>query len=353
MKKIHIKKEIKIIKDGGYFPVLVRDKNRLYLFCRCNGGHYGKNGNITLLTSLDGLKWENQGVVAFSGTDTRNPACYSSDNGDLYLATFKFDTYYGENGRAIPNDPTVTDLFDVLFYKGNIESGLNQLDIDVKKFFNGNPFSPYGQIIKYNDSLIMGVYNGKGYASFLQSYNNGDSWDRYVHISKGYREPAIAIANDGKRLIAAVRGDPLEVGTDGTYISYSLDETLEKWSKPFLLTESEIHPATITRLNDQVLMMVVAKRTLNSQMLLIYTTKDDFRSFNGPFRLSSVYKNCDFGYPSTVVLDNDSIITIFYKKQYPNSSYFEKNKQIEHYSGKGAFAIGLIYSIKSILDKDI
>jgi len=351
MEKIHIKKKIRIIKDGGFFPVLVRDKKNLYLFCRCNGGHYGKNGNITLLTSTNGIKWENRGIIAFAGTDTRNPACYAYDDGNLYLAAFKFDTYYGENGRAIPTSPSVTNLFDVLFYNGNIDNGLHQLDINVKNFFNGNPFSPYGQIIKYNDSLIMGVYNGKGYASFLQSYNNGNSWDRYIHIAKGYREPAIATCNDGKRLIAAMRGDPDEVGTDGTYISYSLDDKLEKWSTPFLLTKEETHPTTITRLNDEILIMVVAKRTLKNQMLLLYISKDDFKNFTGPFRLSDSYKNCDFGYPSTVLLDNDSIITVFYKKQYPSPSYFEKNKYVEYYSEKGACAIGLIYSTKSILNK--
>ncbi len=348
MKKIEIKKEITIIENGGYFPVIVRDKSRLYLFCRTNGGHYGKNGSISLLTSLDGIKWENIGVVAFSGTDTRNPACYSSNDGELYLAAFKFDTYYGENGRAIPTDSKVKDLFDLLLYCGSLDGRFRELDIDIKKYFNGNAISPYGQIIEYKNSLIMGVYNGKGYASFLQSYDNGSTWARYINVAKGFREPAFALCNDGKTLIAAMRGDPDEVGSDGTYISYSLNSDLDSWSEPFLLTKDETHPATITRIDDETLVMVVAQRTLSRQRLLLYISRDDFKTFNGPFQLGKTYKNCDFGYPSTVLLDKDSIITVFYKKQYPDSSYFERDKFMEHYSEIGANATALIYSLDSL-----
>jgi hypothetical protein len=87
--RIDLENHYAFIENGGYFPLIINDKENMYIFCRTNAGHLGKNGSITILRSTDGTRWDKKSIVSKYNTDIRNPSVYIFPDGEILLSTYK------------------------------------------------------------------------------------------------------------------------------------------------------------------------------------------------------------------------------------------------------------------------
>ena len=61
--KIYVQSDGKFIERGGYFPALINHNNTAYVCCRTNAGHLGRLGQITMLSSTNGVDWQKKALL--------------------------------------------------------------------------------------------------------------------------------------------------------------------------------------------------------------------------------------------------------------------------------------------------
>jgi hypothetical protein len=74
-----------VVRDGGYFPVLIRLHNgMLAAVLRGGARHVGVGGRLDLITSRDGGKtWSASRLLVYMPPDSRNPAFGQAADGRL------------------------------------------------------------------------------------------------------------------------------------------------------------------------------------------------------------------------------------------------------------------------------
>jgi hypothetical protein len=328
--------------------MLIKDhyNNEFLLFYRSGAGHLGKTGNISLLRSQDGMNWTDQGTIAKDNTDIRNPAACILDDGTGYLAALRYDAYHGEKSFVKPESKH--NKLSIKFYRSK-NSHLNwQEDPTIKVIHKDKIMSPFGKIIKYKNKLILPVYNGRDFASMLISNNQGKSWDEIHRIAFGYLEPSICVAPDG-HLISALRANNHIIEGKGTWISHSYNDGIS-WTNPQLISEGNSHPADLITLSNGHILLTVGARNANKQRILAYISKDNGHTWNkyNPLVLSKIYKNCDFGYPSTVENNNGELFTAYYA--HPDANIFFDFNDEKRYSASGATAFIIRYTLDKLIN---
>lgn len=339
--KVKTTSEKTLINNAGYFPSIIKSANELLLFYRSGAGHLGQNGHLSLMKSKDGLEWQTIKKIAYSNTDIRNPAATVLDDKTGYLATYKYDAYYGPDGIAEPSNNN--SKFSMHFFRS--DPSFENWHEDTSVIVNSNKvFSPHGKILKKDGKLFLPVYSSL-HASVLVSQDNGYSWDCLPNIAYGYREPALTIAPDG-HLIAVLRGNGSLINSSATWLSHSYDNG-ESWRNPEIISEGSAHPADIITLSNGYILLTVGARNPKKQRVLAYVSKDNGLSWNNkPLLLSQIYQNNDFGYPSTVEAANGMLYTVYYNKE-QNSSRFSFNDP-ERYEEKGACTMIISYTIEQL-----
>ncbi|MFQ6097680.1 MAG: sialidase family protein [Armatimonadota bacterium] len=306
-------------KGGGYFPVMIRLKDgRLGAGVRGGAPHGGIEGRLDWIASADGGKtWSEPSVIVDSEYDDRNPALGQMPDGTIVCAYAEASTY-NEEGKF----DTSVGKYEIFYVTSN-DGGATWSE--KKKMYVGpiKGGSPFGKITVLRDgTAIMPLYGGRDdaytepdqlppgardYAGIVRSHDNGETWEDFTLIAADMNETSIVEMPDG-RLIAVLRTD---IG-GSVWQSESSDKGYS-WTAPRRVTRDGQHPADITLLQSGHLLITYGHR-LEPYGCQCMLSRDGGKTWDRENRTmvgwTSLHGDC--GYPSTVQLDDGTIVTMYY-----------------------------------------
>ncbi|MBC7328421.1 exo-alpha-sialidase [bacterium] len=305
------------VKGGGYFPVLIKLKNgELCAVVRGGAPHIGEGGRLDLIKSSDGGRtWSEPRTIANIPPDSRNPAFGQSKKGTLILAFAVTGPY--ENGQFTLKSQEYTVWITRSFDNGETWEKPYRIELSPLQYA-----SPYGKIVQLEDgTLLMNIYawfiaepgeslppERQGVFSYvLRSRDDGKTWGEPTLIARHFDETTL-LPLGKNRVLAIMRGEK----SDGLWQSISQDGGLN-WSEPRRITEGPRLPADAILLKSGAILLTYGRRLppYGVEGMLSYDGGMSWDSDNR-FLLEWEAKNPDCGYPSSVQLDDGTIITIYY-----------------------------------------
>jgi uncharacterized lipoprotein YddW (UPF0748 family) len=298
-------------RGEGYFPVMIKLKDgSLGAVIRGGAPHIGIAGRLDFIRSTDGGRtWSKPVVAVDSPWDDRNPALGQMPDGTLVLAYAEAHSYTPEGKFSIAAGPYLPFL---------VTSNDGGQSWSAKRPFYApwpNP-SPYGKIAICRDgTALMNIYQmPTGITGILRSKDNGKTWGDYSLIRKGAGadETQVIELPDG-RLLAFIRMDNAD-GVHGLRLAES-DDHGYTWPRVRELMPLSLHPYDVTLLHSGDLLMCFGNRRMPGQFgVSAVLSKDQGRTWNESHRVAIGWDslNNDTGYPSTVQLDDGTIVTMYY-----------------------------------------
>ena len=291
---------------GGYFPVLVKLKDgTLGAVVRGGAPHLGRAGRLDWIASRDGGRtWTRPAIVVDSAWDDRNPAVGVMRDGAIVVAYGEASTYNAKGefdlsaGAYTPKVVRSTD-------GGRTWSA--PVIVDARPIRNA---SPYGRIVTLDDgTALMSVYGIPSESlAVLRSTDGGRTWGDLT-VLPGHDETALLPCPNG-RILAFTRPDGST--THGLEISESLDRG-RTWSTPVRMLQPNQWPHDVCRLRNGHLLLTHGNR-IGPFGVGALLSRDDGKTWSPVPRglLADDAQSGDCGYPSTVQLDDETIVTLFY-----------------------------------------
>jgi photosystem II stability/assembly factor-like uncharacterized protein len=305
----------------GYFPVLVKTgSSSLAVIFRTGGMHMGISATLAVATSKDGGKsWTDPVEVTPRWEDARNPALGVNKNGDLIVALWKGkQCYVSEEGEARKWDPKTATEGDYTFTTLSSDNGKTWSELVPLKVNGLKLISPYGRIITAPDgTLIMSVYGNsindieskENELYIIRSKDDGKTWGDQTLVVRDYNETSFAFMPDGT-LVAAARN-----WSKGAYVSILTSNDMGySWSEPKQVTRSAEHPADLTLLKSGKLLMTFGRR-IRPMGCGALISEDGGKTWNVDREIllaGDGVESGDLGYPSTIQLDDGTIVTALY-----------------------------------------
>jgi hypothetical protein len=304
-----------VVSGQGYFPVALRlQDGRIAVVLRGGAGHLGIKGRLDMVFSSDeGKSWTKPALVVDSPEDDRNPALGQAKDGSLVVAYLRL-AKYDEKGRYNPKLEKLDSTWVTRSENGG-KTWADSTSIDVSDIGWGSPF---GKILTLADAtMLMAMYGGPVRApgekvadsdnSYLyRSTDNGKTWKRYATMGvKGFNETGLVRLASGKLLAAmrSVRGElwPTDSADDG-----------KSWGEPKKLTPAQVHPADLLVLPDQRVLMATGYRVGPFGVRALVGDKEGRFDWQQRNMLVNDATNGDCGYPSSVLLRDGRVLTVYY-----------------------------------------
>jgi hypothetical protein len=300
----------------GYFPVACRlQDGRIAVVMRGGAPHIGIKGRLDISFSDDeGKTWSKPTVVIDSEVDDRNPAFGQAKDGTLVVGYWHCNNY-DANGKF--KDMPHASKTKVTRSTDGGKTWSTPADIDVSDLDYG---SPYGKIVTLPDgAMLMAVYGsapggggqrghqGGDYSYLYRSTDNGQTWARFSTVGKERFNETSVLRLESGELMAAMRSSRPH---QDVWLTRSTDGG-KTWSEPSRLTEDKVHPADLTQLPDGRVLVVVGDRRNPFGVRGIVATADKL-NFANAFKVVDTATSGDCGYPSSVVLKDGRILTVYY-----------------------------------------
>ena len=314
-------KEVCVVKGQGFFPVLYRLQNgEIGAVVRGGAMHLGRGGRLDFVKSPDnGLTWSEPVVVLDTGLDDRNPAFGQAKDGTLVVAAFRYDKYTPDGEY----DPSSTNPSDVLL----VYSHDNGTRWSAPKRFPMRNFawlSPYGRMLTLDDgTMVLHCYGNtvplsgdtdivedeKRNASYLfWSQDGGKTWSDPTRIARDYNETSI-LPLGNKHWVAALRS---HLEGQFTAVAHSYDNG-KTWTEPQRVTRTSEHPPDLVQLTDGRILMAFGERNKPYGVHALLSS-DEGKTWDKEheFVLVDHATSTDCGYPSSVVLPDGRVLTVYY-----------------------------------------
>lgn len=317
-----------VMTMAGFFPVLQKlPDGRLGVVARGGDYHIGERGTLVFATSSDGGEsWSHPTVIAADGPDNRNPSFGVTADGTLLVSYVKVDLYTdgvwdrdkkggdatriyvcrSEDGGATWSDG------ELMVGQGDEEwSGAGDTGPDDPHRF----YSPFGKMVTLPDGTILMDYHvqymaepRKSAVFITRSHDGGRTWVDPVNIAEGCDETALCHLGDG-RVLAMMRTD----GSHTQLVQADSSDGGYSWSEPRPITEDTEIPADVIRLEDGRLLLTYGRRTPPHGVQGM-VSRDEGRTWDADHKLFLVGDSStrDCGYPSSVQLDDGTIVTAYY-----------------------------------------
>ena len=330
------------------WPTLARRKNGELLLVWSGGreAHVCPFGRVDLMRSSDGGRtWTYPRTLIDSAIDDRDAGVLETANGSLLVTTFSSLAYepgLAKAEAATKSGKATWDAAKLARWIGareriSAEQRQEQLGTWMTRSTDGGiewsaryrvPLnSPHGPVQLDDGRLLYAgkaLWTDENVVGVSTSDDDGQTWSDVTAIPtrKGdnhldYHELHAVDAGDG-RLIAQIRN----------HNKQSHHETLQSESTDGGKTWSEPHsigvwgyPSHLLKLRDGRLLMSYGHRRapLGNQARI---SEDAGRTWSEPIIISGDAKSGDLGYPSTVELDDGSLVTVWYELRAgsPNST---------------------------------
>ena len=317
------------------WPTLARRKNGELLLV-CSGGresHVCPFGQVELMRSSDGGKtWSFPRVLLDSPIDDRDAGVLETAKGTLLATTFTsnaYDEYYLKKGSHKKWSEEKRARWLAAHNRVPAAARKKELGTWMIRSTDGGVTwsprydslinSPHGPVdLKDGRLLYAGknLWREKTWIGVCESKDDGQSWQRLAQIPtrkgddpKQYHELHAVEATNGD-LIAHIRN----------HNKKNAGETLQSESKDGGKTWSEPHnigvwglPSHLLRLKDGRLLMSFGHRRkpYGNQARI---SADHGKTWSDPIIVSGDGAGHDLGYPSTVQIEDGSLVTVWYEK---------------------------------------
>ncbi len=307
-----------VVSGQGYFPVALRlHDGRIAVVLRGGAGHLGLAGRLDMVFSSDeGQSWTKPALVVDSPADDRNPALGQAKDGTLVVGFYRTETY-DEQGKYDPKlDKPVTTWSTRSRDGGATWSEPTQ--IDVSDIGLG---SPYGRIVTLPEgAMLLAIYgyeirpagqknaSTRNHSYVYRSDDHGQTWKRVSEIGDGklqLNETSLLRLPDGK-IVAALRSRATEL-----WMSESVDEA-RTWSPVQKLAPANIHPGDLCLLGDGRTFLAVGNRVGPFGVLGMVGDAAGKFKWEDRFALVNDAISGDCGYPSSVLLKDGRVLTVYY-----------------------------------------
>ena len=307
----------------GYFPVLAKiGPQSLAVIFRTGATHVGVSGTLAVSTSGDGGKsWSDPVEIAPRWDDCRNPAFGVNKKGELIAAYWKsvLHNYEDTDGTGLRYSAEAGESrwesVPALYVCRSSDDGRTWTESAAYSSNLLSLASPYGRIITAPDgTLLMSVYGRQrgnhereDLCILLRSVDGGATWGDETITATGYNETSYVFLPDGT-LVAAARS------TSGHVAILRSADGGRTWSKPEQVTRDGEHPADLTLLDSGRLLLTFGRRIRPTGCgVLLSSDGGHTWDFDHEVLLAGDgVEDVDLGYPSTVQLDDGSIVTVLY-----------------------------------------
>lgn len=315
-----------VVSGGGYFPVLIRLKNRdLMAVLRGGAPHIGVKGRLDIVTSKDdGKTWLTPQTVVDGPEDDRNPALGQLKNGDIILA-YAILHGYDSSGLKLSTSPTERRAEGVYVMRssdgGKTWTKPERSESTHALQKDGGSLSPYGKIVQLPDgTALMSVYyqfaDARGNQEYVfRSHDGGKTWGEPAPVGEHYNETGLLALADGS-VMAALRSE-----TGGRLaIAFSKDGG-HTWSAPAETTRDKEHPGDLIRLKNGDILLTYGERNKPFGVAAI-VSHDKGKTWDARSKvvLANDAASTDCGYPSSIELPNGKIVTIYYQVDDPHNA---------------------------------
>ena len=305
-------------KGGGYFPVLCKLKDGAILSVLRGGGphrfSWGKARLDSVRSTDAGRSWTPPALaVDFPDREELNPALGQLSDGTVVLAfwsykgTMDFESY--EAFKALRGNVIFVESY---FFTMRSKDGGRTWEKPVQFKPPTRLGSVFGKIVELDGVALMTFYSFEAdkreeSVYLLRSRDGGKTWGDSSLVARGYNETALAVL-PGNRLAAAMRSIPGSIS-----ISFS-DDGGRTWTSPQGVTGENEHPGDLLVLPDGRVVLAYGERNRPFGVRALIST-DGGKSWekNNPRILAWDAPNRDCGYPASVLLDDGSILTIYYQ----------------------------------------
>jgi hypothetical protein len=322
------------------WPTLARRKNGelLLVFSGGREDHVCPFGRVELMRSQDGgLNWRWPQVLIDGPIDDRDAGVVETAQGSLLVTTFTSLAYEDQlkKAEAIPaGKPGAWDEVKLREWRaanGRISSEQRQRELGnwmIRSTDGGVGWSaryrvpvnsPHGPIVLRDGRLLycgVALWTPERKVGICQSTDDGVTWDRIADgpVRPGdkaddYHELHAVEATSGRIIChirnhnAANRGETLQTESDDGGKTWSTPHPIGVWGLP----------SHLLRLKDGRLLMSYGYRRqpFGNQSRL---SADHGATWSEPLTISDDGAGGDLGYPSTVELDDGTLVTVWYER---------------------------------------
>lgn len=311
------------VDNGCLWPQLRLDsEGKIFLTAFNSPCHGMTEGDVDCWVSVDGgktFKYRGTTVVHESTTNRMNHVSGFAHNGD-FLAIISGYT----------NRPTILydkkTYYENYFIKSELTSPMTARSSDEGITYEVKPLDykfgkesiiPFGEVIKLDGKdLMTSVYllgtnicsefsTCTRRAGVLISRDDGESWTEFYEIDKDINETSI-LALDDKSILACTR-----TASNQHLKTYKSNDGGQSWN--FIEDVSLLNqiPASIIKLKDGKILMCYGVRN-NQKSIMYRISEDNGDSWSQPDILVVLDETGDMGYPSSVQLEDGTIVTAYY-----------------------------------------
>lgn len=307
------------VTGGGYFPTMFKMADgSLGAVVRRGSPHVGLWSRLDWIRSSDGGRtWSAPRVIvpASGDRDSRGSAAGQTADGTLVVGYWGCTHY-----RGARYDPSVGGLtpWYVLSTDGG-HAWSQKIPLAVRPLFTWAAL--YGRVVTLPDGTALmpfygGLAGGLAASGLLRSRDHGRSWSDCSVIRTGFNETSLLPMPDG-RLLAFMRDDSGRAVGVWQTVSEDAGRT---WGEPRTVTRPHQHPADVCLLASGNVLLVYGNR-IGDLAVGAVLSRDGGRIWDWDRRVV-LARHCltlrgktwgDCGYPSTVQMDDGTIVTLYYR----------------------------------------
>jgi len=285
---------------SGMFPkVLKMPDGEIIAFVRGGAPHIGAGGRIDLIRSKDGGRtWSKPQSLPRTSDDDRGASIGQAPDGTIACMYRIYDAYDAQGKRKKGSFDQYT-MLTLSPDRGRTWTKPYEVRLPPHPYV-----APFQRMVCLDDgTMLTPAYTGTE-AFLVRSRDNGRTWGDISMIREGFNEFALLLLPKG-RLLAAMRHKQ-----SGLWTTVS-DDKGYTWSEPKQITEGKRYPADLLLLPSGHVLVVYGRRHPPFGVECRLST-DSGATWGRPLLLAWTATNTDCGYPSAVVLDDGTILMLWY-----------------------------------------